>query len=172
MERFRKLLRASPVTLILIALIGWFWFRPPASVEDLRQPAPDVPIRFLDGHELSLVGMRGKVVLVSFWATWCPYCRHELPAIDRFYRDTRSRGFEVLALSLDSADTEVTAFLRDRGYAFPAARVETGTARAFGGVSMLPTSFVIDRDGVIRHRVAGQLYYGRLEDLVLPLLPR
>ena len=114
MERLKRLLRVSPVTLILIGLVAWLWFRPPAWVDDVNEPAPDVTVRLIDGRPLTLSELRGKVVLVNFWATWCPYCRHEMPAIDEFYRDTRARGFEVLALSLDSREDEVVKFMRDK----------------------------------------------------------
>lgn len=165
-REFLKKHKPSPMTLILLGLIVYFWFRPPAWVEDQANQAPDVAI----GSGQRLSDLHGRVVLVNFWATWCPYCRHEMPAMEAFYRDYKDHGFEIVALSLGESQTEVAAFMAKEGYHFSAAVAEPGVEAAFGGVSRLPTSFIVDRQGVIRHRIAGQVHYARLEDLVLPLL--
>ncbi len=159
-------LKPSPVTLILLGVIVYLWFRPPAWVSDWNQPAPDVPVT--QGQRLS--DLRGRVVLVNFWATWCPYCRHEMPAMQAFYADHRHCGFEIVAFSLDESAEPVTRFMRSKGFSFPAPLAPPGVTAAFGGIDRLPTSFVIDRAGRIRHKVSGQLHYARLERLVTPLL--
>ncbi len=159
-------LRPSPVTAILLGLIVYFWLRPPAWVSELNAPAPDVPVA--PGQSMS--DLRGRVVLVNFWATWCPYCRHEMPAMQRFYEDYRHCGFEIVAYSLDDTAETVARFMREKGYTFPAPLAAPGVTAAFGGVDRLPTSFVIDRAGRIRHKVSGQVHYPRLEKLVTPLL--
>lgn len=161
---FLKKLIPSPVTAILLGLIVYLWLRPPAWVDDLAQPAPAA----LGDRRLD--DLRGQVVLVNFWATWCPYCRHEMPAMQRFYQDNRARGFEIVAYSLDKTQSEVDEFMRDKGYTFPAPLADAGVTEAFGGVTRVPLSFVIDRDGVIRHRIAGQVHAGRLDKLISPLL--
>jgi thiol-disulfide isomerase/thioredoxin len=166
-REFLKKLRPSPFTLLLLGLLVYFWFRPPAWVETQQGAAPDIAI----GANQRLADLRGKVVLVNFWATWCPYCRHEMPAMQAFYQAHRARGFEIVAFSVDENQAEVDAFMAGKGYSFPAPLAPPGASAAFGGVSRLPTSFVIDREGVIRHRIAGQVHAGRLEDLILPLLP-
>jgi thiol-disulfide isomerase/thioredoxin len=158
---FLKKFIPSPVTLVLLGLIAYLWFRPPAWVSELDQPAPDLP---------DLAALRGQVVLVNFWATWCPYCRHEMPAMEAYYREHKARGFEIVAYSLDKTQQEVDVFMRQEGYTFPAPLASPGVDAAFGGVSRLPTSFVIDRQGRIRHKVSGQVHKGRLEDLINPLL--
>ncbi len=155
---------------MLLGLIVYVWFRPPAWVSDENRVAPEVKVVLLDGRQTSLEQLRGKVVLVNFWATWCPYCRHEMSDMARFYRDTRAQGFEILALSQDESPDPVRQFMAKQGYHFPVAMAESGYAFVFGGVSRLPTSFLIDRRGRIRYRISGQVYYGRLESLVKPLL--
>ena len=109
------------VTLILIGLIAYIWFRPPATVTDLNQALPNLPFTTLDGRAGSLENLRGKVVLVNFWATWCPYCRKEMPAIQQFYKDYQAKGFEVLTLSTDDDPSKVIKYLSEEGYNFPAA---------------------------------------------------
>ncbi|MEO1767880.1 TlpA family protein disulfide reductase [Thiobacter aerophilum] len=158
------------VPLLLLGLIAYLWFRPPAWVQDLDGTPAPVRYTTLDGRSVSLEDLRGKVVLVNFWATWCPYCRHEMPAMERFYRDWRGRGFEIIAFSLDEAPGAVRAFMRENGYSFPAAMADVAIQQAFGGVSRLPTSYILDRQGRLRHKVHGQVHYARLEGLVAPLL--
>lgn len=163
---FLKKWMPSRFTLLLLGLIVWLWLRPPAWVDALNQPAPDVPT--VPGQRLS--DLRGQVVLVNFWATWCPYCRHEMPAMEAYYRAHKAQGFAIVAYSLDKSQSEVDAFMRDEGYTFAAPLAEPGVAAAFGEVNRLPTSFVVDRSGHIRHRIAGQVHAGRLDDLIGPLL--
>ena len=165
-REFLNKLKPSPVTMLLLGLIAYLWFRPPAWVTEQNLPAPDVAVRA--GQHLS--DLRGKVVLVNFWATWCPYCRHEMPAMQAFHQANRSRGFEIVAYSLDKTQTEVDTFMRAEGYGFAAPLATPRIMQAFGGVDRVPLSFVIDRDGVIRHRIAGQVHKGRLESLNEPLL--
>jgi hypothetical protein len=93
-----------------------------------------------------------------------------MPAMEAYYRVHGSRGFEIVAYSQDKTQQEVEAFMAQEGYTFPAPLAGPGVEDAFGGVSRLPTSFVIDRQGRIRHKVIGQLHAGRLEDLISPLL--
>ena len=94
------------------------------------------------------------------------------PAMQAFYEANRSRGFEIVAYSLDKTQAEVDAFMRAEGYAFPAPLASEPVMQAFGGVDRVPLSFVVDREGIIRHRIAGQVHKGRLESLIEPLLVR
>ena len=164
-----KKFRPDWLTLLLLGLIVYLWFRPPAWVSDEARAAPPIQVVRLDGVPVSLAQLRGKVVLVNFWASWCPYCRHEMPAMERFYQDYRSRGFEILALSEDDDAETARRFLAKEGYRFPAAMADASVISAFG-VTKLPTSFLIDKQGRVRKKISGQVYYGRLEGLVQPLL--
>jgi thiol-disulfide isomerase/thioredoxin len=130
-QEILKKLKPSPVTLILLGLIAYFWFRPPAWVTEQYKPAPDAPIQ----AGKTLADLRGKVLLVNFWGTWCPYCRHEMPAMQAFYQANRARGFEIVAYSLDKTQAEVDVFMRAEGYTFPAPVADALILQAFGGVS-------------------------------------
>jgi thiol-disulfide isomerase/thioredoxin len=168
----RRLKKYRPdwITLVLLGLIVYLWFRPPAWVTDLDTPVADARAVLLRGDTVELSQWRGKVVLVNFWATWCPYCRHEMPAMEEFYRDYRDKGFEILAVSTDEEEGTVREFLREEAYTFPVAMGNGELSHAFGSPSRLPTSFILDKQGHIRHKISGQVHYGRLEDLVEPLL--
>jgi thiol-disulfide isomerase/thioredoxin len=160
----------SPLTLILLGLIAWLWFRPPAEVSDENRSPPPWQVTLPDGRLLSSEHLRGKVVLVNFWATWCPYCRKEKPVIDSFWQDHRQQGFEVVSISIDDSPQQIAAWMQDKGYAFMAAPTNASVAAAFGHVGSVPTSFILDEHGNIRHKIAGQVHYARLEKLVTPLL--
>jgi thiol-disulfide isomerase/thioredoxin len=134
------------VTAILIGLIVYLWFRPPAFVDELAYAAPDVAT--LPGQRLS--DLHGKVVLVNFWATWCPYCRHEMPAMQAFYQENQAKGFEIVAYSLDKTQTEVDAFMRAEGYSFPAP-LATKKRR---GIRRCLTRAVVFYDRSRRHRAS------------------
>ncbi len=160
----------SPLTLILLGLVAYLWFRPPADVSDDNRPAPPWQVTLPDGRLLTSESLKGRVVLVNFWATWCPYCRKEKPVIDKYWQANRARGFEVVAISIDDTPEQLIAWAKKTGYAFMAAPTNHTVAAAFGAVNSVPTSFIIDRDGHIRYKIAGQLHSGRLKDLVEPLL--
>ena len=167
---FVKKWTPSPLTLILLGLIAWLWFRPPADVSDENHVVPPWQVTLTDGRELTSDVLKGKVVLVNFWATWCPYCRKEMPAIERFLKDYHGKNFEVVAISVDDPPEKIAAWMKDKGYAFSAAPTNASVTAAFGSASSVPTSFILDTDGHIRHKIAGQVYYARLEKLVTPLL--
>lgn len=160
----------SPFTLILLGLIVYLWFRPPAEVSDDNRPAPPWQVTLPDGQLISSESLKGRVVLVNFWATWCPYCRKEKPVIDEYWKDNRARGFEVVAISIDDSPEQIAAWARRTGYTFMAASTNASVNHAFGAVGSVPTSFILDRNGHIRHKVAGQLHAARLQKLVEPLL--
>ena len=167
---FIKKWTPSPLTLILLGLIAWLWFRPPAEVSNENRAVPTWKVTLTDGRVLTSDSLKGKVVLVNFWATWCPYCRKEMPAIDSFLKDYHGKGFEVVAISVDDPPDKITAWMKDKDYALPAAPTNPSVAAVFGSVTSVPTSFILDADGHIRHKIAGQVYYTRLEKLVTPLL--
>ena len=168
-ERFKKF-RISPVNLILIGLIAYVWFRPPAWVTDENKAVSQFTVLQTNGQAVSLASLRGKVVLVNFWATWCPYCRHEMPAMEKFYADYHAQGFEILALSIDDDPAKVISFMREEKYHFPTAMSNASLDSTFGSVSKVPTSYLIDKQGRIRKKISGQVHYARLEELVAPLL--
>lgn len=117
---------------------------------------PDFQVTTLDGGTLSNERLRGKVVLVNFWATWCPPCRLEMPGFQAVYDGRRDQGFVVLGISTDAGGREpVERFLAERGITYPVAMASGRVVQSFGGATVLPTSFLIDRNGRIRHEVKG-----------------
>lgn len=136
-------------------------------------PATSPQYRYvtLDGEEISNESLRGKVVLVNFWATWCTPCRVEMPLLEQMAARHKDAGFVIVGLAVDRVSTEqVRAFVKDRGVTYPIAHVDGSAERTFGGVRGYPTSFLIDRTGKIRQAVIGPIGPLSLEPAVRRLL--
>lgn len=117
---------------------------------------PKYVVTDLQGRTWSSEDLRGQVVVVNFWATWCLPCRIEIPALQTLHEDHADGGVVVLGISTDVGGARVVPpYLEERGVTYPVALADGAVRRAFGGVDALPTTFVIDRDGVVRHRVVG-----------------
>lgn len=113
-------------------------------------------IHTLDGTSLTVEDLKGKVVLVNVWATWCAPCVIEMPGFQRVYQDYRDQGFLVLGVSRDHGDpARVEAFLEQRGITFPVAMAADVDLGGITNVTTLPTSYLMGRDGTIRHKVEG-----------------
>jgi len=108
--------------------------------------APEFTLKTLEGEELSLGDLRGKVVLINFWATWCPPCKEEIPLFKEVYKKYRDRGFEILAISMDSKPEPVKKFVREMDFPFPVL-MDDGKVSEIYGVQGLPTSFLVNREG-------------------------
>jgi len=118
--------------------------------------APAFELHTLDGETVSLAELRGRVVLVNFWATWCAPCRLEMPWFERLYRERSADGLVILGASTDvGAPDVVRRFLSEHAITYPVVQASPSLEQSFGGVRGLPTSFLIDRRGRIRHRVTG-----------------
>lgn len=115
---------------------------PGRAAEDFTLPMPD-------GQQFRLSDHRGKVVFVNFWATWCPPCREEMPAMERLYIRQKDRGFAMVAVSLDASPAVVAPYLAQARFTFPVAldpRMDLANAY---GVRALPASFIVDPRGVV-----------------------
>lgn len=132
---------------------------------------PDIQVETLAGEHFTLSGLRGQVVLVNFWATWCPPCRVEMPGFQDVYEARKADGFVILGLATDRAPRgTVGTFLRERGITYPVAMATAEAVRAFGGARALPTSILIDAQGRIRHEVTGIFAEPALREAVDRLL--
>jgi len=141
------------------------------AAPSIDAPAPTLVLSELGGQTFDLSKLRGKVVLVTYWATWCAPCKKEMPVIDAFYRRYHERGLEVIGISADRPQDFAKMRKMSNALAYPTATLDQIADNGFGPPEGFPLTYVIDRDGVIRDKfidVREQL----LRDVVLPLLPQ
>jgi cytochrome c biogenesis protein CcmG/thiol:disulfide interchange protein DsbE len=138
------------------------------------QATPALVVQELNGQTFDIAKLRGKVVIISFWATWCPPCRKEIPALDAFYRRYHAQGVELIGLSADRPRdrSEVVKMMQSVNY--PAAMLDDAKVNGFGTPSALPTTYVVDADGVVRSKSTDTevVTEQSLAKMVLPLLPQ
>ena len=119
-------------------------------------PAPAFTLQDLDGKNVSLAGLRGKVVVLDFWATWCPPCVKEIPHFVELHEQYKDKGVEIVGISLDDAGISVVkAFVQKYQIKYPILMTDGRVDKAFGGISGIPTTFVIDSAGNIRQKYVG-----------------
>ena len=142
------------------------------GLETGDRATPTFAFPSLDGGLVSSDSLRGTVVLVNVWATWCPPCKVEMPLLQRMYERHRDGGFVVIGLSVDTDPPErVREFLSARGITYPVARVEAAALPPIlGEITGYPTSILLDRRGRIRHRAMGPLAMASFEPAVRRLL--
>src|SRR5690348_8373304 len=133
---------------------------------------PDFTLKDLQGQSISSADLRGKVVLVDFWATWCQPCKKEMPGYQRLLDRYGSRGFAVLGLKFDTMmDTEdPVKFAKKIGVHYPLAVATDDLKQKFGGIEGLPTTMLYDRQGILRKKEIGFEYTDAFEAAVRPLL--
>ena len=141
------------------------------AIPQAGYPAPDFELQTMEGVPVQLSDLRGKVVVLNFWATWCPPCRTEMPALQQVYAAYQTRGLEVLAINMQEGSAQATAFARESGLTFPILTDPEGAVSSRYRVTSLPTTLFLDRQGVIREvAVGGPLSHAYLESQVAGLL--
>ncbi len=120
------------------------------------KPAPAFTLQDLNGKNVSLSDLRGKVVILDFWATWCPPCIQEIPHFIELYEQYKDRGFAMVGISLDQAGISVVkSFVQKYRINYPILMTDGWVDKAFGGIPGIPTTFVIDSAGNIRQKYIG-----------------
>ena len=132
--------------------------------------APDFTLPTLDGEMVSLASYRGQPVLLNFWATWCPPCRAEMPAMQRVYETYRDDGFVVLAVNVRESEEPVRAFIEELGLTFPILMDEKGDVTNTYRVYGLPTTYFLDREGRVYRVQVGAMTEEFMETTVKELV--
>ncbi len=130
------------------------------AVGEIGSRLPDFSAKDFHGRKISSADLRGKIVLIDFWATWCQPCKKEMPGYQKLADHYGAEGFAVIGLKLDiMADTEEPrAFARRLGIRYPLAVATDEVKNKFGGIEGLPTTLIYDRQGILRQKIIGFEY--------------
>jgi thiol-disulfide isomerase/thioredoxin len=137
-------------------------------VTEVREnmPVPEITVNSLKNVPLKLSGLKGKVVLLNFWATWCPPCRGEIPSMMKLNSAMAGKPFEMVAVSIDEGGVpEIEAFFKASGYSLPTYTDPGGAAQKAYGITGVPETFIINRNGVLVKKIIGPLAWDSAETI-------
>ena len=139
---------------------------------EIGSSLPGFSVKGLQGQSLSSADLRGKVILIDFWATWCQPCRKEMPGYQRLVDEYGSHGLVVIGFKFDNMPDpeDPLQFARGIGVHYPLAVATDDLKEKFGGIEGLPTTMLYDRQGVLRMKVIGFEYTNNIESALRPLL--
>lgn len=151
----------------LLAVLGYLWYAPAGL-----KSSPDISLMTIEGEELRLAELRGKPLLVTFWATTCPGCIKEMPHLIELYNELSPRGLEIIGIAMDyDPPNQVVAMSKARNIPYPVALdIHAEASRAFGNVRLTPTSFLIAPNGKIVYQKTGKMGMAKLRQDILAML--
>ena len=153
----------------LMALVGWGLARAQEGPKG-SGPAPDFTLETFEGESIQLSDLRGQVVVINFWASWCPPCREEAPYLEASWREYRDQGVVFLGVDYVDTDIEALAYIEEFGISYPnGPDLQTRISQAYR-IQGVPETFFIGKDGTIRGVKVGPLAPPELEDRLLPLI--
>ncbi len=145
--------RLAIVLAVFLLLLGCQKSKAPEEVAMPGAKAPSFTLRGLDGRPISLDALKGKVVLIEFWATWCPPCRASIPELEALYKEFLGKDFELIGISIDDPEAreDVKRFVKEYNMPYPVA-IDDGRVSKVYGVVSIPTLYILDRDHkIVKH---------------------
>jgi len=136
----------------------------------INRPAPGFTRTTLENERIDLAGLRGRVVLLNFWATWCGPCQVEMPRFVQWQEKYRAEGLSVVGVSMDDDSEPVRSFMLKRKLNYPIVMGDEKLGLAYGGVLGLPVTYLIDRQGIIRALYKGETNLDAMETAIRQLL--
>ncbi|HEY83275.1 MAG TPA: TlpA family protein disulfide reductase [Dehalococcoidia bacterium] len=131
---------------------------------EVGHPAPDFSLKDLDGNTVRLRDLRGRVVFINFWASWCPPCRAEMPEIEAVHQEYKDKGVVVIGVDISEPESVVRQYIRQGGFSWTIVLDSTGEVARDYRITAIPTSFFVDRDGVIRAVNVGAMTKRAMEE--------
>ncbi len=148
-------MRRLTVFFLVVAVVAAFTG---FSSQDSTTKAPDFLLKTSSGKSIALSKLKGKIVVVNFWATWCGPCRAEIPGFIEVYQKYRSKGLEIVGISLDQGGwNDVEPFVKKFNISYPVVLGNEHVAEQYGNIDAIPTTFIIDKNGKIVNRHIGYL---------------
>jgi thiol-disulfide isomerase/thioredoxin len=158
-------------TLSYSIVLAIFLFTSCAAQPEKKQKAPNFSLQTQNGKVIELSKLKGKVVLVNFWATWCPPCRAEIPDFIEVYNSYKSKGFEIVGIALDEEGwSKVAPYMKEAKMNYPVVLGSEKEVQQYGGIEAIPTTFIVDKNGYIAGRQVGVLSKEALEQKLKSLL--
>jgi len=154
MKRFLAIIAAG----LLVLTLGACGRKPesqPPAVAAVGKPAPDFTLADLDGRTWRLSELKGKVVFINFWATWCPPCREEMPSMQRLHTMLPEDGFIMLAILNQDRPALGKAFAAKAGLTMPILVDQANTVGPRYGITGVPETYIVDKNGILREKVIG-----------------
>jgi peroxiredoxin len=146
------------VLLVVLSGGAYIYFNMPPAPAVAGDIAPDFTLEDTKGNKVTLSSLRGKVVMVNFWATWCPPCKEEMPSMERLNKFMSDEDFVMLAINADDNGREVVPdFLKKNPHDFTVLYDDQGAVKQSYGVYKMPESFIINKDGTIVEKVIGAI---------------
>ena len=164
-------MKSTLLRLAALAMLSLSAVAPLCAATDSPKPAPAWKLMDVDGKPVSLAEFKGKVVILDFWATWCPPCRTEIPGYIALQKKYASEGLAVIGVSVDTDGVApVKKFVKDMGINYVVVMANDDIQNAYGPIQGYPTTFIIDRDGQIRGMKLGRKPAADFEKDVLAVL--
>jgi thiol-disulfide isomerase/thioredoxin len=150
---------------VLVAATSALMARPAAAAWDQGEAVQLPSLTLLDGRTFDPATLKGKLVMLEFWASWCPFCAKQNPHVEALHRAQQARGLEVLAVSIDKTAKAASDYMRAKGYTFRAGMVNPAYERIYRLRRGLPQVYVIGRDGKVARTELGEMFEDDIRDI-------
>jgi thiol-disulfide isomerase/thioredoxin len=153
-----------------IRLLAIFFLICSISIYADERKAADFTLKDLSGKEVSLSDYKNKIVLLNFWATWCPPCINEMPDLERIYQNYKDKDVQLLGMTVSSKLSQIPKLVKSTGVTYPILVNADDVVADYGGFNSIPQTFIIDQDGNIVKQITGGRDYDGFEREIKPLL--
>lgn len=169
-----RLIMEKKVFIVSVFLIGVVVLSGILGKQNIRsetlKTAPEFSLPAVNDGTIKLGNYRGSVVILDFWATWCPPCKDEIPDFIKLYNNYKDKGLMIIGISLDTDTDKLKDFCRNMGINYPIAMSDDKVTGAYGGIQYIPTTFIIDKEGNIVKKYVGFTKYSEFESQIKKLL--